>query len=163
MKRVFFTRHGKSSWDNLYLDDHSRSLKDRGRKDARLIAGHLKDIAPIPEVIYSSSAVRAKETAEIFQEVLGIPFIQFFRDLYHAGPIRILEFLGHIEVDYSTVMLFGHNPGYTELINRYSMDFIDNVPTSATFLIDFDTDDWSEIQNCRSTLAGFWRPKDFKT
>lgn len=163
MKRVYFTRHGKSSWDDPLLDDYDRPLKNRGRKDAAIIAHKMQEFDHLPEMIFSSSALRAKETALIFKEYLNIPLIQYFQDLYHAGPANILEFIQQLENDYYTIMLCGHNPGYTELINKYADRYIYNVPTSGTFLIEYSCDNWSTIKKCDARLAGYWFPKMYKS
>lgn len=162
MKRIYFTRHGKSSWENTALKDHDRPLKKRGRKDALLVAEKMLDVTHKPEMIYSSTAQRAKETALIFKETLSISFIQYFVDLYHAGDIQILDFITRIENNYDTLQFFGHNPGYTELANRYLNRSIFNLPTSGTFLVEFNCDSWNDIVKCEGSVKGIWLPRDFK-
>jgi phosphohistidine phosphatase len=162
MKRIYFTRHGKSAWNDLTLNDHDRPLKKRGRQDALIIANEMLDLVHRPQMIFSSSAQRAKETALIFKETLGIPFIQYFIDLYHADDEKILEFIQLLEVDYQTVQFFGHNPGYTDMLNRFSPNSISNLPTSGTFFVQFDCNKWEEVDWMNGRLEGHWFPRDYK-
>jgi phosphohistidine phosphatase len=162
MKKVYYTRHGKSSWDDPFQKDFDRPLKKRGRKDAKLIGSVLKKEGHEIDVIFSSSAQRAKETAVIFQEVMDIPFITFFVDLYHASDRGVLDFLSKIETTPESIMVFGHNPGYTNLVNRYSDQHLYNLPTTGTFCVEYDCDCWSEIKMSKGVLKGIWIPKNYK-
>lgn len=162
MKRVYFVRHGKSSWEDSFLKDHDRPLKKRGRNDAKLIAGIMKDEGLKIDAIYSSSAYRAKETALIFKSQLAIPIIQYFIDLYHAGPQNIIDFIKSNELNQDSIMLFGHNPGYTDLVNLFSEQHIYNLPTSGAFCVDFDCDSWADIDTEKANLYKLWFPKRYK-
>jgi phosphohistidine phosphatase len=162
MKYVFYTRHGKSSWDDPFLEDHDRPLKKRGVKDAGIITDRLQHFEIKPNIIFTSSAKRAAQTAEIFKKNLEIPYIQYFIDLYHASDRAVLEFLNNLEVDYQGVMIFGHNPGFTDLINRYSDRYFYNVPTTGTFCIQYSCNNWNEISEAEARLIEYWFPKDFK-
>ncbi|MFU8827788.1 MAG: SixA phosphatase family protein, partial [Brevefilum sp.] len=71
MKTLLLMRHAKSSWKDDNLTDHARPLKKRGRKDAKRIAQVMDKNDLIPDLILSSSAVRAAETAEIIADNLG--------------------------------------------------------------------------------------------
>ena len=65
MKTLLIMRHAKSSWKEQDLPDHDRPLNKRGEKDAPRMGKLLKDEDLIPDLIMSSSAVRAKKTAEL--------------------------------------------------------------------------------------------------
>ena len=65
MRRLFLIRHAKAE-PATGQDDVRRALTDRGRADARRMAGALAVRQMLPEVLIHSGALRAKETAEIF-------------------------------------------------------------------------------------------------
>lgn len=65
MKLLFLIRHAKSSWDDPAQPDKDRPLNDRGRCDAPKIGERLAKRDLKPDLILSSPAVRALETAEI--------------------------------------------------------------------------------------------------
>jgi len=162
MKEVYFVRHAKSSWDDLSLSDHERGLMERGLKDAEMISGILAKQGVQPDGTFSSDAVRAIKTAEIFSKNLNSNHIQTCRDLYLAGSFSIIHFLYSLDDSYETVMVFGHNPGYTDLINHYSKTPFDNVPTSGVFHVRFQIDSWKDVKTARGVLINTWFPKDFR-
>ena len=65
MKTLLILRHAKSSWKEQDLPDHDRPLNKRGKNDAPRMGKLLKDEDLIPDLIMSSTAVRAKKTAEL--------------------------------------------------------------------------------------------------
>ena len=65
MLSIIIFRHGKSDWDAIYDKDHNRPLSKRGIKAAKKMGNYLKQINQIPDVVISSSAIRAKNTAEL--------------------------------------------------------------------------------------------------
>jgi phosphohistidine phosphatase len=68
MKTLFVLRHAKSSWENADLSDFERPLNKRGLEAAPLMGKVIKENGFQPEVILSSPARRAKQTAEIINE-----------------------------------------------------------------------------------------------
>ena len=82
MKNLILIRHAKSSWD-APIDDKQRFLSTRGVKDAHLISQHIDTLIPKTNLIWSSDAKRASETAIIFAQNLNWPLesIIFKEDL----------------------------------------------------------------------------------
>ena len=60
MKTLLIMRHAKSSWKEQDLPDHDRPLNKRGKNDAPRMGKLLKDEDLVPDLIMSSTAVRAK-------------------------------------------------------------------------------------------------------
>ncbi len=152
-KTLFIVRHGKSSWDFEEVSDIDRPLKEKGIKDAYDIAGRLKDKGMIPRQIISSPAIRALHTAIIFSRVLEIPekHIIISADLFHSDPEDILDLLGHTPASIESLIIFGHNPGFTDLANILSRLSLSNIPTSGLVMLEFKTDSWKKIG--RNTLV----------
>ena len=71
MKTLLILRHAKSSWKHTNLSDHERPLNKRGKKAAPLIGQLLYEQDLVPDIILSSTARRARNTAEIVAEVSG--------------------------------------------------------------------------------------------
>jgi phosphohistidine phosphatase len=70
MKRVVIVRHAKAV-PYGYDDDFTRDLADRGVNDAGLVGNELKSRGIKPDVMISSPANRAIQTARIFAEIIG--------------------------------------------------------------------------------------------
>ena len=71
MKSVLILRHAKSSWKDPNLPDHDRTLNKRGKRDAPLMGRLLKKEHLVPDVIISSTAIRARSTAEVVAKASG--------------------------------------------------------------------------------------------
>ena len=160
MKNLLLMRHAKSSWKDDRLTDHQRPLNKRGREDAKRIAKHMIQHDLFPDLILSSTAVRASETVELVAEELGYDDpIQFSDDLYMGEPEDFIDVLRTLGDDYETVMIVAHNPGlelYLEIIDRE----IEALPTSGLCQITFDLESWKEISlTSQGNLIGFWTPR----
>jgi len=162
MKRLSLVRHAKSSWAAPASPDHDRELADRGHRDLRIMGRRLSARKARPSLIISSSAHRAAATARAIASALGYPgeFLQLDSRLYLAPPEDILAVVAEQDKAVSDLMLFGHNPGLTDLINHLLPDLrLDNLPTTGVVAIDFATDDWTSISRRNATLAYYDYPK----
>ena len=112
-RRLILMRHAKSSWNSDAIDDHSRPLNKRGRRDAPVIAEHLSELGWAPEIVYSSDSQRTCETLELMQDAFSPrPTIEFVPSLYHGGIHEIREAAAEAPADVHVVMALGHNPGW---------------------------------------------------
>jgi len=80
MTTLLLVRHGETDWNaDGRLQGHTdRPLSDYGRRQARALGDQLKDEELEDEeleAIYSSDLARARETAEIVGERLGLPVV----------------------------------------------------------------------------------------
>jgi phosphohistidine phosphatase len=116
-RELMILRHGKSSWDTG-LADFERPLKDRGKRAAQRIGNWILQNDLLPDLVISSPATRALETARKCCKVMGIPgkAIQQDRRIYEASTDTLLRVLKEIPKKYGRVMLVGHNPGLEELV-----------------------------------------------
>lgn len=154
MKKIILVRHGKSAWNNPFLQDHDRPLAERGLRDAPKMAMRLKNRDVKPDLFLTSTANRAMKTAEITAEVLDLPvkIIHSEPQLYHASPEIILKIIRNQNDKYKTILVFGHNPGFNYFIELMGED-INNLPTSGQFGFTFKTEKW---ENISPQNASFW-------
>ncbi|MGC1929423.1 MAG: histidine phosphatase family protein [Candidatus Nitrosopolaris sp.] len=104
MKSVLILRHAKSSWKHPNLTDHDRPLNKRGKRDAPQTGKLLRKEHVAPETIISSTAVRARATAEAVAKASGYKGrITLNRSLYAAGPEAYLDALHNLSEDYVRV------------------------------------------------------------
>lgn len=161
MLTIYIVRHAKSSWAEIGVEDHDRKLNERGIGDLVRMGEEVKTRDWIPEVIYSSTAARAKATAEGIAEKISIPknAIIFERSLYLCTAKDIQKFLSGIDKGITSVMLVGHNPGLTDFYNEYTDIKIDNVPTCAIGAFQSEENDWKSINQSEWKSIGFIYPK----
>jgi phosphohistidine phosphatase len=150
MKTLFLIRHAKSSWDNAALPDKERPLNDRGRRDAPKMGERLAKRDVKPDLILSSPAVRALSTAEIIAEKLNYrrKDIVVMERLYAAEVDDLLDVIRQLGDEQKCVMMFGHNPEFTELAHRLSGE-IAQMPTCAVAEFTFDAESWSGIDTIK--------------
>ena len=124
-------RHAKSSWDSPELDDHDRPLNARGRRDCPVMANALHARGFAPDTIWTSSAERTRETAERLMRALsGAQTVIRIPSFYHASADRVLDILAQSEEPDGKLMLLGHNPGWSHLVEALGGG-VHRMPTAA--------------------------------
>ena len=163
MKELILIRHAKSSWKDSSLDDRERPLNKRGERDAPEMGARLARRKHKPNLIVSSPAVRALETARIIARKLGYPRkdIAVEDRLYGAGVAELLDVIRNTDESVTTLMLFGHNPGLTELANHLGPRPIPNLPTCGVLHLRFETETWSVVGYARGDELLFDFPKTY--
>lgn len=163
MKNLILIRHAKSSWADWSLDDIDRPLNARGKRDAPVMAEFLTKQINSIDAIVSSPAKRARKTALHFAKAYGLEKddIQIVDGIYHASPNQILENIFSFQSDWSTVLLFGHNPGFTYFADEYADQSIDNVPTCGIVHIQTEIENWQDLDPTKARVANFYYPKMF--
>ncbi|MBL8007839.1 MAG: histidine phosphatase family protein [Ignavibacteria bacterium] len=159
MKKLFLIRHAKSSWKHPELSDHDRPLNKRGKHDAELMSETLKARGIKPDIIVTSSAVRALEFAKVISDILNCKKPVISEKLYLASESGLLGIVKETDEKYNTVFLIGHNPGITYFANLLSGSSIENIPTSGIAEIGFSHCLWKEIQSGSGELLSFDYPK----
>ncbi|MFN0015680.1 MAG: SixA phosphatase family protein [Saprospiraceae bacterium] len=162
MRQLFLIRHAKSSWAMPGLRDFDRPLNDRGLHDAPLMAALLHNAGVQPHLIVSSPAKRAITTARFFAKGLGIAEAAIVQEptIYEAFYTDIMAIVHALPDDARTVLIFGHNPTFTDVANRFSSESILNVPTCGIVRIESSAAEWSNFgaENARVTASYF--PKE---
>ena len=65
MKTLYVLRHGQAVRDDQASSDFERELTPRGEAEARQAAAHLQQRAQPPSLVLTSSASRARQTADL--------------------------------------------------------------------------------------------------
>ena len=164
MKHLYLIRHAKSSWKNPGMSDKERPINKRGLKDAPKMGKYLKKNEKKPDLILTSPARRALETAELIADKIdyNIESIISDEEIYEATTIDLLEIVRNLDDSFKSVFLFGHNPAITFLSNYLTDAVIDNVPTCGVVSISFDIKSWSKIEERNGYLNYFDFPKQHK-
>lgn len=163
MKTVYFVRHAKSSWDNPSLRDIERPLSSRGKRDAPFMGKLLHGKGIVPDRLISSPAIRAFSTARYFAKAFGIAedAVEVDKRIYDAYPDDILGLVQELPEDCGLVLIFGHNPTFTGVVNLFTEDYVSNVPTCGIFRIDADVDSWADFREGKGRLTEYYYPKQY--
>lgn len=160
MKTLFMMRHAKSSWDNANLSDFERPLNERGLKAAPFMGELIHKNKFKIDLIVSSPAKRAEQTAVLVKDAARIKSeIEFNEKIYEASPRRLLEIVCELDDKIETAMLVGHNPGFENLV-KILTGKNEPMPTAALAVIDLDIESWSEASAGKGDLRDFIRPKE---
>ena len=156
-KELFLVRHAKSSWDDATISDHDRPLNERGFRNAPEMGRRLSDRGVLLDALISSTALRARTTAEIMAGSINFPKDRIFLDraLYHASATELQEYIGGLDDAHFSVMLFGHNPGMTSLVSHLFGLALDNLPTCGVVHLQFSAESWAEASRsmpCEATI-----------
>lgn len=163
MKQLYLVRHAKSSWKDSSLADWERPLNKRGRRDAPFMGQLLAKRGIDPDLLKSSSAVRALHTAWAFADALEFDRanIEITDKLYEASVHDLLEIVQGLDNWHQQVALFGHNYTYTFFANWYAQPSLDNVPTAAIVGLQFEVATWQEVTAENGKMILFDYPRRY--
>ena len=115
----------------------------------------------MPDLIVSSSAVRAVLTARAVSEAIdGFAPLVEEDDLYLASPRTYIDTARYLEESFQRILFVGHNPGISELLN--TLTGCDTVmPTAALAQIELPINQWKRLSpQTEGQLVALWRPKE---
>ena len=162
MRTIFLIRHAKSSWEHPGLRDFDRPLNERGLYEAPLMAQVLVREGIRPDLLVSSPAKRAWTTAVFFATAFGLSedVVRRELDIYEADPLDILQLFSQLPDTADTVFMFGHNPTFTDVANRFAEKHIENVPTCGVVRIESDAVSWAAFDEDNATVRKQYFPKE---
>ena len=115
-RRLILLRHGHAEEGR---DDFARRLTDAGRRAARQAGQALAHARFQPQLVLTSPAPRALETAELVAESCGHEGApRADQTLYLGDPRAYLNVLRALPETLSRVLLVGHNPTLSELARQ---------------------------------------------
>lgn len=153
-------RHAKSSWDNPDWSDFERPLNKRGLKVAPFMGGLIYQNEIKLDLIVSSPAKRAKQTAILVKESAQFEkAIQFEEKIYEASATTLLYLSSELSDKYNTILIIGHNPGMEEFIRILTGDYC-SMPTAAIAKVLLNITSWKELTLNKGFLETVFRPKD---
>ena len=161
-KTLYLVRHAKSSWSDLSLSDRDRPLNKRGRRSAPDMGSRLALKGHQPDLIISSPAKRALMTAGIIAKELDYDKSEILTDesMYFSGDRGMLKMLEGVDDRYQRVMIVGHNPAMTSLMNSLVETSVYNMPTCAIAVIGYNMASWSALRSADGNLLDYDFPKN---
>ena len=161
MKTLYINRHAKSSWNESGVSDYDRPLNPRGLLDAPFMAKQFSEKSGGVDLILSSPANRALTTATFFAKEIGFATSELKTEagIYLASTQDLLKIVSQLDDVYEKVIMFGHNPGFTYLVQYLTGEYV-NMPTCAIARVDFEVDSWGSIGADSGSLIAFDYPKN---
>ena len=160
MKTVFVLRHGKSDWKASYGSDFERPLAKRGVRAAGQMGRFMTRTEQVPEKILSSTAVRARRTADLAIEAGEWPCpAEYVESLYGATAASALDLIRSQADEYSSLLIVGHQPTLSDLIAELSGGSWVRFPTAALVRIDFGVESWDLVAPSEGELIWLVTPK----
>jgi len=155
VKVLILVRHAKSGWKDTDLADLERPLKKRGRRDAPMMGRRLAERGSCADAIITSPAVRALATADLIADELGHPRsdIEVCQGMYRASDDELLDIIHGLDDAWDRVILIGHNPDMTDLVNRLAPFQIESLPTCGIVELGYDIDSWTQVGSVEAVEA----------
>jgi phosphohistidine phosphatase len=156
MKTLLILRHAKAVSKDPNSLDHDRSLDSLGKDDALRMGEMIRDKGMVPCFIISSTALRAKTTAELVAK--GCKYegdLVLDHSLYDAKPKDYLDIIERVSDKYGSVLLIGHNPTIEETIQMLtdSSDVVVTIPSCALAHLSIPVEKWSDIRSIKNKTA----------
>jgi phosphohistidine phosphatase len=147
MKSLLLLRHAKSG--NLVpgLNDFDRTLTDGGRKSAELVGAYMSSHKLHLDLVMSSPAVRARETAEIVLRASNKRIDpQYDQRMYEATAQNLLDVIHDVEKRRKQILLVGHNPGLEELLGLLT-GVQQPMGTASLAKLSADISEWNKFES----------------
>lgn len=155
-------RHAKA--EGFAVDDHARSLTERGRRDAVEAGLWLASAEVVPDHVFVSSAVRTVNTWESLSHALrSSAEVAIEEALYSTSPESALEVLRTAPLDASCVLFIGHNPTAAYLANVLDdgqpdatafRDMSEGYPTAALTVLEVPVA-WADLAEGTAHISAF--------
>lgn len=116
--------------------DFDRELTQKGRLKAQRAGKQLQGLQLLPNRVLSSPALRARETAELACEALGIApgSISLHANLYQADASGLLDILNE-ESPQECLLVVGHNPAFSGCAAYLAKQQLHLEPAHAAHLV----------------------------
>jgi len=160
MKALIIFRHAKSDWSSGEAKDQDRPLSPRGKKAAKVMGRFLKRIGETPDSLVSSSAVRARKTAELAVKAGQWECKSRVTDrLYNCSETDVMRTIKAEADTTQTLMIVGHEPTCSETISRLVGEAKVGFSTAAMARLDLPIDRWRDADFGVAKLIWLVTPK----
>jgi phosphohistidine phosphatase len=153
--QLYFFRHAEAEDGSATLPDNARQLTKRGIQRTRNAATVLKSLGLKPAHLYSSPLVRARQTADILAETLGVEVVE----RSEVGPgfnEQAVETLVRDAGGDSEIMFVGHEPDFSATVSALIGGGWVEIKKGGLARIDIDN-----VQPLRGMLVWLIAPKIF--
>ena len=163
MKTLYLIKHAKSDWSVPGESDMERGLTKKGLKDINTMGSYLSLRGVVPDTILSSCALRAQETSNILADKIEFSGPKYYlQELYLSSAELIKEIVMAQDDQFSKMFIVGHNPQLSELVFMLSSEHVSKMPSLGIVAMEFDIQEWNELDEKQGKVEFFINPKQFK-
>lgn len=156
MKSLTLFRHAKTERDSTTGRDFDRRLIERGQEDAKRVGEEIRALGLTFDLVLSSPAARAAETAEL----AGLT-PRFDERIYDAAASELLAIAQSADQDIERLAMVGHNPGFERLASKLIGQYVE-MPTGSLIEVELPVESWAEAGDANGRLIRFIRPKELR-
>jgi phosphohistidine phosphatase len=156
-KTLFLLRHAEAAAKESWQDDKARDLTSTGIKQSLHMGAWFREQNFSFDLIISSPAVRAEQTATLAAEGMKIdnPKIIFDDTLYEASVRHLLQCINNIEDANKSVLVVAHNPGISYLAEYLTKADIGDMAAGSVAIIQLDVASWNEVTERSGALVRY--------
>lgn len=157
MKTVYLIRHAQAASHYLDATDAERVLTPTGEQQARALGAKFQQQQIQPALIVSSPAQRALTTATLIANATHYPVanIELQSLLYESSVARVLKLIQALPSHCANVLIVGHNPTLTMLVQNLHADFTTHLSTCDCVGFAVAESSWSNLTTLTVQLIKF--------
>lgn len=146
-KHLYLLRHAEAGTKESRQDDKTRELTSTGVKDSLHLGAWFRQQNIRFDLIASSSALRAEQTAGMVAEGMKLDNPKIVTDdvLYEASVRQFLDYINNIEDAYEHVLITGHNPAISYLAEYLTKADTGDMASGSVVIIQFNLGSWTEV------------------
>jgi phosphohistidine phosphatase len=143
MKTVLLLRHAKSEHPDPPVADHDRGLAERGERAAKEIGRFLAVAGLVPDLVLTSSARRAVDTARLVLEAgeMDVP-VEESASLYLPDPADVVAAIRGVSERAGRLLVVGHEPAWSQAAALLAGGGNLRFPTGCLACIDLRVQRW---------------------
>jgi len=163
MKKIYLIASAKAEDFSAVTEDYERAICKQGYKDINTIGSYLLLRGISPDIIFSSYALRAQQTAVELADRLKFNGVKYFlEELYYSPYSDLVNIIKVQDNMMESIFIIGHNPQLNVVCNYFAVQKIAKIPSMGIVSLIFDTNNWSEVEQNKGNLDFFIYPKQFK-
>ena len=146
--QIIFVRHAQTAGKQAGQRDFDRLLTAEGEHQAKNIGNFFVRNSVHPDYLLSSTAIRARRTAELINEMCAITMskMDFRDDLYEAETATWISAVQELPAAVQCVLCIGHNPVLSVVASHLAGRNIDLAP-AAFIRFTSTSGDWKSFRN----------------
>jgi phosphohistidine phosphatase len=160
VKELILLRHAKSDWAAAFADDADRPLSARGREAAGVVGRVLTLAGKAPELVLTSPARRARETADLAAAAGSweAPIVTEAR-LSPGSPAAVVAVVREQAGASARVLVVGHEPAWSQTVAALSGGGRVRMATGTAACLGVAS--WNELAPGACTLLWMLPPRLF--